>query len=304
MSTSNIISTTAHAYVGADFALASAVVILYEYCITFDLEWQYIWKAKFNLMKALYLIQRYMPLIDSVALEIHILFNPGPIGPSPKFCQVVFPLRAAMYIVGIAVSEVILTLRVWAVWHRDKRLTIGLPIFYGVTWISSFVSLAVFLSTLTYAPPVRFDVGCVVSDGNSVVFLCWIVLLAYDAGILCLMAIKAYQAYKSSGDSGLYNVIYRDGIIYYVYLFILSATNIVVILTFSRDLASLLAGLERVIHASLTSRVVLHIREQAGRDVIYSKGPANSRSAGPELTWVVNSGAHSQDTELSEIRDT
>jgi len=43
---------------------------------------------------------------------------------------------------------VILTLRTWAVWNRDKRLTIILPILYFLFWGSGFIIRGIYLSDI------------------------------------------------------------------------------------------------------------------------------------------------------------
>jgi hypothetical protein len=40
---------------------------------------------------------------------------------------------------------VILTIRVWAVWGQDRRLTIGLPIFFAICFLPCFVIMGFFL---------------------------------------------------------------------------------------------------------------------------------------------------------------
>ncbi|KAJ7589035.1 hypothetical protein C8J56DRAFT_29663 [Mycena floridula] len=267
--------------------------MLYDYSITFSMEVEHIWLAKPSAITIIYLIQRYLPFIDSVALEIYILFSTWPNGPSQRYCAVTFPLRAALFQVGFAFSEVILTLRVYAVWSRNKRLSILLPLFYAICFLPSFVILGVFLKTLRYAAPIRPDVGCIVSEGSALLFLCWILLAVYDLGILILMLTQGVRTYRLGGNLGLYNVVYRDGIIYYIYLFALSSINVVVVLTSSRDLASLLASTARVVHALLTSRVVLHIRQQAGKRQSKSLTPSWTLGepqfvAEPEWTWAVH----------------
>ena len=44
---------------------------------------------------------------------------------------------------------VILTLRAWAVWNRNQRLAVILPILYTCIWSSNFVFLGIFLNSVT-----------------------------------------------------------------------------------------------------------------------------------------------------------
>lgn len=40
---------------------------------------------------------------------------------------------------------VILTLRTWAVWEKDRRLTYGLPVLFGTVWTTGFVVMEFYL---------------------------------------------------------------------------------------------------------------------------------------------------------------
>jgi hypothetical protein len=42
---------------------------------------------------------------------------------------------------------VILTIRVWAVWGRDRRLTIGLPIFFAMCFVPCIALMGIFLKS-------------------------------------------------------------------------------------------------------------------------------------------------------------
>ncbi|PPR02001.1 hypothetical protein CVT24_011124 [Panaeolus cyanescens] len=84
---------------------------------------------------------------------------------------------------------------------------------------------------------------------------------AFSELILFLMMIPGWKAYRAGGDSALYQSVYRDGLIYYVFLFALSTINIVVIKMLPYGYENLLTGVERCMHSILTSRVLLHIRQ-------------------------------------------
>ena len=51
---------------------------------------------------------------------------------------------------------VILTLRTWAVWNRNKQLSIILLIFYNISWGSNIVILVRFLNSVTRTSNLHF----------------------------------------------------------------------------------------------------------------------------------------------------
>ncbi|KAK7038819.1 hypothetical protein VNI00_010449 [Paramarasmius palmivorus] len=118
-------------------------------------------------------------------------------------------------------------------------------------------------------PPVPNLRGCfVVQSRNAYVVYIFLAWFLYDLGAAILFLIPAIAAFRQ-GFSKLVTVFYRDGAIYVVVMLCLSVVNIVVVMTFPRELSLLLAPFERVMHLILTSRMIIHIREiAASRNVI------------------------------------
>jgi hypothetical protein len=48
----------------------SSVVFIYDYLLTLDTEVEQIWKAPWTTLKVAYLLQRYLPFLDTVFLSI------------------------------------------------------------------------------------------------------------------------------------------------------------------------------------------------------------------------------------------
>lgn len=111
--------------------------------------------------------------------------------------------------------------------------------------------------------PVPEKATCFADVGNVLLYVCWCVLLVYDAGIMILMVVQAVSVYSAKRSSPLLDALYIDGVAYYALLFIFSLANVVTILTLSTDFVNLFSSFTRVLHSILTCRVVLHVREQA-----------------------------------------
>lgn len=181
-------------------SVASAALFVYDYIITFEMEFEFVWKSPWNVVKVLYFIQRYMPFADVAMLPLlrksrrrswslpmypykhqFILHLVSAISfvmsatiladvclvPPFLTSHLILLVRSGMFIVGIAVSEckcsfplghiqadpmgtylVILTLRTWAVWRRDRRLSYALPVFYVLCWAPNFAVMGLFLRSI------------------------------------------------------------------------------------------------------------------------------------------------------------
>ncbi|KAL0954061.1 hypothetical protein HGRIS_005211 [Hohenbuehelia grisea] len=217
-----------HQLLETSLVLSSAVILLYDYLITWDLEVALVWlyPPGWSITSLLFMLARYLPFVDTINVLWHQL-SPGI---TPASCELSFRATGWMYLIGIAITEVILAIRTWAVWGRDRRMTIALPLFFVAIWIPNFVIMGFFLDSLVFEPaPYPEYRGCNIVHGSKILFATWVMLMVYEAVILGLMMYRGYISYCNGGNSALFNVVYRDGALYYLYLFAVSLVNILVI---------------------------------------------------------------------------
>lgn len=241
-----------------NFDVASSVLFVYDYFLTLGMEINFIWFSPWTLTKAIYLVQRYLPFIDTVWLCLHHQLGSGL---DQSICFDMYAASTWFFCIGICASELILTMRCWAVWHRSRTLSIFLPTFFALAFIPDVYITNKVLKSLTFGKlPYPEFVGCFVTGSNNLQLWVWVILMIYEGGIVTLMLIPGFRAYQRGGDSALVTIVYRDGVLYYIAIFVLSILNIIVIQKLSASYANLLSSLLRVIHSMLTSRVILHIR--------------------------------------------
>ncbi|KAJ3510687.1 hypothetical protein NLJ89_g4528 [Agrocybe chaxingu] len=255
----SIVYTRIVSYVNA----GSFAVLFFDSLLTLNRELVTIWQSKWNYTKFMYILTRYSTFVEA-GVVIYQLSIPGD---WYKDCALAFKTNA---------REIIMTIRTWAVWGKNPVLRWFLPTFYLLVWAGGFGVTGYFLSTLEFEPNPRTPyVGCYATYASPIIFVSWVLLLVYDTIMFVLMIIPAWRAYRMGGSSRLIRVVYRDGLMYYLYLFGFSLVNIIVILTAPGDLFLVISLLSRVFHALLACRVVLHIGEHA-RPVLGSQ--SNSRS--------------------------
>ena len=49
-------------------SVSTAALLVYDYCLTLDLEYKFVWSKPRSWSNGLYLIQRYLPLLDTMLL--------------------------------------------------------------------------------------------------------------------------------------------------------------------------------------------------------------------------------------------
>ncbi|CAA7264313.1 unnamed protein product [Cyclocybe aegerita] len=241
--------------------VAAITMFVWDYLITFGMEVEYVWCGKWNFITAVYLVQRYLPFIDTVWMMLHVEHFGANL--SPEMCTVLTNTSRYIMFVGLALSEVILTFRAWAVWERKRVLTIALPILFIACWIPPILVLHDFLKALHFSyHPIPHWKGCFAIMGSYNIVVVWILLLVWDLFILILMVVPALKAYHYRGYSALYSTVYAEGIVYYLYLFVMSALNIVLLRldSVSTVYRFMFVSMSRCLHSTLTSRALLHIR--------------------------------------------
>ncbi|KIK01099.1 hypothetical protein K443DRAFT_132444 [Laccaria amethystina LaAM-08-1] len=237
------------------------VLLGYDYLLTLDREVSLIWSSHWNLAKVLFILVRYTPYIDVGLIAFYMTRD----GTSSTTCSLLYKSNSWVYVVGVGLAEVLLTLRTWACWgSRARWVTIGLPIAFLALSVTLCVSVGRYLHTLYFftPPPTTPSLGCFYQGESFDLVICWSALMIYDACIALLMAIRGYPELKNwrrnMRNNTLSTVVYRDG---------LSLINVVVILCLSYDYVNLLSTFERVMYSILTCRAILDIRAQNQSDL-------------------------------------
>ncbi|KAI3614171.1 hypothetical protein WG66_000112, partial [Moniliophthora roreri] len=233
----------------AGCVVASGFLLLYDVLLSFGLEFEHIWKSKWSFFKILYLIQRYLPGVDTViALPYHDF--------GTNFTQ-----EACQSAAQIAV----ICFRVRAIWGNGKTVTVVLGILLLGCWIPAFVFLEEWLSSLRYLIlPVENFRGCILLSANNLMYRSWVMMMVFDTVTLILTLIPGISAYRVGGRSKILITIYRD---------VASVVNVLAVLMLPSELGRVLASFERVLHSILTSRAVLHIRQVASEAVYLHEIP-------------------------------
>ncbi|KDR65879.1 hypothetical protein GALMADRAFT_1217888 [Galerina marginata CBS 339.88] len=219
------------------FDLAASTVIIYDIILTLETECALVWRADWNFIKALYIFQRYLPLIDTVYLTLMYQMEGGL---SKSHCRNLYYGAGWLMAAGFASSELILTLRAWAVWNRNRRLTIILPILWVIVWSPVIGVMVPFLRSIEIGdPPYPAFPGCFVLSCGPLLAICFVMLTVWDTLMLGLILVPGIRTYQSGANSRLFDVVYRDGVIYYIYIFVLSIFNVVAITKFPVSYPSL-----------------------------------------------------------------
>ncbi|TFK22975.1 hypothetical protein FA15DRAFT_494861 [Coprinopsis marcescibilis] len=247
---------------------ASITILLAEYFETLDLEISLIWPVEWGYMKSLYFINRILPFIT---IPFTVYYNLVP-HPSPSTCKIVFSVACGLGTSTCGfISELVLYVRIYALSGRDPKIlwfliVNGLAVFVGCTTLTAIYVT----SGIWPAPsPKQIVPGCfgdLIENGSMVVGM--YAFFLYSA--VMTMALCVYyglRVYWILRHSPLLQIFYRDGTFYFVGLAALSIANGVSALLLPTGYRFLLAAPQVVLHSTLSTRMILQLKEGARQDM-------------------------------------
>ncbi|EKM82181.1 hypothetical protein AGABI1DRAFT_105505, partial [Agaricus bisporus var. burnettii JB137-S8] len=224
----------------------------FDWLLVSESEIRLVWNAEGVKMKVLYSLTRYLPII---------------------YFPLLVPFISACFTIATHSAALVVTIRTWAVWGKAKYMTY---ILFGTYAVVFALILVFYIISLKYTsqflfghaadPEVfrGFPFGCVPKYTSRYLPAALMVEAVYDTGsiITALMLIRGISLYQWGKNSRLFQTLYRDGIVFYVCITVVSIANVV--LLSSRPLQGnyyvLLLSMQGGVRSVLACRIILHIR--------------------------------------------
>ncbi|KAL5514110.1 hypothetical protein ACEPAG_2871 [Sanghuangporus baumii] len=243
---------------GGTIAAFGTLLVYDVFFVTFDREVALVWTSRWNLGKILFFLNRYLPFFDTF-LSLHLLLGKN----TDKGCLLGFSAVTWLIVVGIIVAEAILMLRTYAIWERKRAISITLILLGCGTFIPGIIVTQFEVQSLAYiAVP---NGGCTKTKPSSpVIFVAFLLLILCETTIVILTLVRARHHYLSRQTrSPLIWQLYKDGLLYYVYLLAFSLVNLITAVAAPPAYTNWLTTPQRVMHSLLCTRVLLHIRSHS-----------------------------------------
>ncbi|KLO07756.1 hypothetical protein SCHPADRAFT_634829 [Schizopora paradoxa] len=240
--------------------VCAVTLLFYDTLINIEDEVNCIWRQKWSLTKYVYIASKYLAFVDS-GLTLDILFRRGQ---SPEECFHKYTAITYVLIIGMVLAEIILLLRTWAIWALSRWILIYLVVIDSAFTIYGLSKLHHSLGGFQFAresplPSLRpcFPEFLLHTNGIYIDYVC--IMLA-ECNILALTLWRGIVQWRGC-DNTLINIFYRDGIMYFVCLFVISGVNVLLYTTQNRTMDwMLLVEPQRIAHAILAARLVLNVR--------------------------------------------
>ncbi|KAF9534469.1 hypothetical protein CPB83DRAFT_844266 [Crepidotus variabilis] len=244
-----------------DYRLSSNVLVsmvtllLWDYAITLQDEISDIWLKPWTLGTVVFFMNRYSPFVDmSMALYMNFQIS------SPQYCERMYKAILVFLAAGLGVSELVILLRTWAIYHRTATMGYLLLALAAATYTPGFYVAYKEVSILEYQPVPEDTVGCKVLKSSILIVVPWVLLFISQTIILLLTMIKGKDHLFRSRQSWVKNF-YQQGLVFYILLTCILLLNIAVPLIAKPEphFKQWLSAPLRVFHSVFANRVILHI---------------------------------------------
>ncbi|EJD00468.1 uncharacterized protein FOMMEDRAFT_169913 [Fomitiporia mediterranea MF3/22] len=240
--------------IAGTIAAFSALLVYDVFFVTFYKEVLLIWPSRWNFVKILFFLNRYLPFVDTF-LSLHLLTGKS----TDRGCLLGFQTVTWLIVIGIIISEMILMVRTYAIWGQNRIILYILIFMSAGVFIPGIIVTQFEVQSFAYVAMPR---GCSQSKpASSIIFVAFLLLILCETTIVAMTLIRARQHYISREiRSPLIKQLYKDGLFYYVYLLTFSIVNVITALAAPPAFANWLTTPQRVVHSLLCTRVLLHIR--------------------------------------------
>ncbi|KAF5324454.1 hypothetical protein D9611_004128 [Ephemerocybe angulata] len=232
------------------------------------------WGTKWSVAKALFFLSRYLAFLD-VPFAVYFHTTSGLTG---KTCHVMFVSVTSSILVGIALAEAILFLRVWAISGRDRILSIYLIFHFTAVHLVQAVLFGLFIGSLEFGPsssPLPGIIGCFPLPPksktlNTLLSALFGLIVANELSILFItfvIGLRKFRDFRNPLIRASRSLVFHVSLSLRPHPYILlaiSTTNVVVDLVGPPEYRFLgLVVLQRVMHSILSTRMILHLRGAA-----------------------------------------
>ncbi|KAF8895380.1 hypothetical protein BD779DRAFT_722887 [Infundibulicybe gibba] len=232
--------------------IAFLALLVYDHAITLDWEVSRIWTLPWCFPKILFLINRY-------PIPLMLIFDS--LTPIVKTNQTL-QLRNKMdimvpTIIGLGTVEIMLILRIIALYQHNKRIVYFLvPLFLVemAAWIA--MSIPILLNTKATPGGDSFT-GCLYS-APPYYYLAWLIPVGFESIIIALTIFKTLQ-YKTMGPT--LTILARDSAIYFLLMFSVLFANLILSKFGHGFIGSLLIAPSTIIACIAAARMSMNIRQ-------------------------------------------
>ncbi|KAJ2931056.1 hypothetical protein H1R20_g6031, partial [Candolleomyces eurysporus] len=196
---------------------------LADWLHTLPFEAEVIWPARWNLVKFLYLFNRYFP-VDIIFSYIYIEV------PDVEMCRISYFICSVGLILSLGMSEAVIFIRLYALSRQSELFRWWLIVQFFAVHAIMFALLGPFLASFRWVPsPVPQYVACLPVAANTLyATVSFGLLMANETLIVLVMLYIGLMRHRHTRSS-LVKIFYRDGLVFFLFLAASSVVNIAIL---------------------------------------------------------------------------
>jgi len=240
-----------HLYAAFYFQIAAFTMLIYDHILTFSDEVERIWTRKITGATILFFLNRYLtPLQFIVITAFH----------DPEWtkeaCDRFVVFEGASTVALVAVCELIMILRVYALYGRSTLVAVSLLCLLAVQL--SMTSIGLHTGFALPLPP--GITGCLLTGSSRLYSAVWVAPLVTDSCIFILTLWRTRQYIINSRSSPTFDLFIRDGAMYFFTIFGTNLLNALIYFLAPADLKNIGASFSLLMTSVMISRLVLNLR--------------------------------------------
>lgn len=244
------------------FMIVTVTLVLYDHVLTFPDEVEYIWGARKWLNKLLFLVNRYIVEATLVGTA-YVMVELRPLL-SDKICKASLIPVVSSAIICTAVSHLMITLRVDALWDYNKTITYtmlgGFAVTYTLVVAFFIVAMVDLYDAIFFFPPIN---SCLVAWSPRLANGIWIAMVAFDVFVFGLVLVNAVnRPYRETSE--VVSNLNKDGIIFFTTILVIRGFNMIYSLKTGSSDTFTVVYLMWAIFAIATCRLILRIEATKG----------------------------------------
>jgi len=263
-------------------------MLVYDHFLTFSQEVERIWKQRISVASFLFLFNRYGTPIQFIIL-LDAFHDPHW---TKKVCNKFVIFEGAATVTLMSVGQLIMILRVFAVYERNRYIFA----FLITLWFLQVVISAVGLHTGFAVPLPTGLTGCILTGKSALFPSLWIAPLITDSAIffLTIYRTKRYLRFYHKSASPTITVLIRDGALYFLLIFLANLMNTLIYFLAEPDLKAIGASFSQLLTSTMISRLVLNLRSASSSHTRHTSDKSQQYRTG--ITFVHSSHPSGQST--------
>ncbi|KAJ8074772.1 hypothetical protein PM082_019097 [Marasmius tenuissimus] len=242
---------------GDGILFAGSALFFFDHLLTFGNEVKFLSRSRRpSLGTTPFVICRYSALGTAILAVTPVRSN-----------ATVDSVGTVLRLAAIIASEIVLAVRTWAIWGRNRKILYSLFTVALCAVIPAAIIVGKALTTNQIRPLITPELthlcSATVSDIKIAFIVPYILTICYEILTLALSLYriaKWRQSIPENIRAPLLDTLWRDGIMYFTFMLLLSFMNIGIVLqSEAPQLRSGGGNLQAILHSMMACRIVLHL---------------------------------------------